>query len=78
MARASKTTRQLTLHFNGDEEVAILDQIKKDAKRDFRTPEQHALYLLSSHHFLVPLRQPKVADFLQASSEPDNPVKEVQ
>lgn len=49
MARATRKEKQLTLHFAGDGMVAVLTRVKKQAKAEFRTPEQQALFLLATH-----------------------------
>ena len=56
MARANKKEKQLTLHFAGDDMVAVLTRVKEQAKSSFRTPEQQALFLLATHHRMVPVK----------------------
>ena len=45
MARTN--TKQLTLHFTGDQ-TRMLDTIRDEAKKAFRTTEQQALFMLNN------------------------------
>lgn len=59
-------TKQITIHFLGEDQVKVLEWMKSEAKRTYRTTEQHIAYCLSKFVEMVEKEHDIVDNLMKA------------